>query len=197
MLRRDVQRLDRRQQAVAAGLVDGVLPLSQLIAKLNADHAERLTSMSITRESLAAEAPELLAQIQAEAAAAERARIQAVEAQALPGHEALIAALKFDGKTSGAEAAVAILAAERKARGTAAAALAAEAPQPVPQLAAAALDPKPAAEDESQPIEERAKAAWDATPALRSEFGTLTAYTAWRKADAAGRIRQLRSRAAA
>ena len=185
------------QQAVAAGLVDGVLPLPQLIAQLNADHAERHLNMSttkITREALAAEAPELLAQLLAEGAAAERARIAAVEAQALPGHEALIATLKADGKTTGAEAAVAVLAAEKKARGTAAAALAADAPKPVPQLAAAAVEPKAAAEDESLPLEDRAKAAWEASPAVRAEFGSLAAYTAFRKADATGRVRVLRTR---
>lgn len=185
------------QQAVDAGLVDGVMPLTALIAKLNADRQERLDSMKITRASLAAEAPDLLAEIQAEAAAAERARIQAVEAQSLPGHEAVIAALKFDGKTSGAEAAVAILAAERKTRSTAAAQLAADAPQPVPQAAAKAVEPAPAAEDESAPIEDRAKATWEASPAVRAEFGSLAAYTAFRKADAGGRVRVLRTRAAA
>jgi len=125
------------QQAVAAGLVDGVVTLSALIDKLNADRASASHSpraitttwkgtaaMTITRDQLAADAPELLASLQAEGAAAERARIQAVEAQALPGHAALIAALKFDGKTTGPEAAVAVLQAERSARGTAAAALA-------------------------------------------------------------------------
>ena len=44
----------------------------------------------------------------------ERDRIKAVEAQALPGHEALIGELKFDGKTTGEQAAVRILQAERQ-----------------------------------------------------------------------------------
>lgn len=62
---------------------------------------------------------------------AERARIRAVEAQALPGHEALIADMKFDGKTTGPEAAVRILAAEREKGGAMLAQLAADAPAPV------------------------------------------------------------------
>ncbi len=49
-------------------------------------------------------------------AKAERERIQAVEAQFLPGHEDLIAKLAFDGKTTGEQAAVAVLAAEKKKR---------------------------------------------------------------------------------
>lgn len=47
----------------------------------------------------------------AEGAKAERERIQAIEALARPGHDALIKEMKFDGKTSGPEAAVRILAA--------------------------------------------------------------------------------------
>lgn len=48
-----------------------------------------------------------------EGAKAERERIQAVQAQSMPGHEALIEQLKFDGKTTGPEAAVQVLAAEK------------------------------------------------------------------------------------
>jgi signal peptide peptidase SppA len=47
----------------------------------------------------------------AEGAKAERERIQAIEALARAGHEALIKEMKFDGKTTGPEAAVRILAA--------------------------------------------------------------------------------------
>lgn len=49
----------------------------------------------------------------AEGAKAERERIQAVEAALLPGHEKLIAELKFDGKTSGPEAAQKVVEAEK------------------------------------------------------------------------------------
>jgi hypothetical protein len=51
-------------------------------------------------------------------AEAERKRIQDVEAQLLPGHEALIAQLKGDGKTTGAEAAVQVINADRVLRET-------------------------------------------------------------------------------
>lgn len=46
-------------------------------------------------------------------ATAERTRIQAVLAQSLAGHEALIQTLAFDGTTTGPEAAVQVLSAER------------------------------------------------------------------------------------
>ena len=48
-----------------------------------------------------------------EGADAERQRILDVEAQTLPGHEALIATLKADGQTSGPQAAAQVLSAER------------------------------------------------------------------------------------
>lgn len=70
----------------------------------------------------------------AEGAKTERERIQAVEAQALPGHDKLIATLKFDGKTSGPEAAVAVLKAEREAQGKVKADLKSDAPAPVTQI---------------------------------------------------------------
>jgi len=55
-------------------------------------------------------------EVQEESAKAERERIQSVEAQSMPGHEALIQDLKFDGKTSGEQAAVQILQAEKALR---------------------------------------------------------------------------------
>jgi ClpP class serine protease len=45
----------------------------------------------------------------------ELARIQAIEAVAMPGHEALVATLKADGKTTAPEAAVAIIKAQQQA----------------------------------------------------------------------------------
>lgn len=72
---------------------------------------------NLTREALERDHAALYGQIRSEAlaegATQERARIQAVRAQALPGHDALIETLAFDGKTTGPEAAAAVLAAER------------------------------------------------------------------------------------
>jgi signal peptide peptidase SppA len=78
-------------------------------------------------------------------AAAERDRIAAVRAQTLPGHEALVESLAFDGKTTGPEAAMAVMAAERARIAGAAAAHAADAPQAAPHSAAPA-DTKPTAQ---------------------------------------------------
>lgn len=193
------------EQAIAAGLADGFSTLDQLIVQLNRDRtasparapstSKGVPSMTITREQLAAEAPELLSQLQAEGAAAERTRIQAVESALIPGHEALIASMKFDGKTSGGDAALAVNAAERALRQKAGAQLGADAPKPVPQEPTPPVE-KQAKEDPSLPIEERCKAAWESDGAIRAEFGTLGAYTAFRRAEEAGRVRQLGKRAA-
>lgn len=100
-------------------------------------------------ETLKAEHPELVQAIVAEAtesmtaavdaahaagAASERDRIAAVRATAIPGHEALIEQLAFDGSSTAADAALAIIGAEKSLRGAAAAALDAEAPPVVPAI---------------------------------------------------------------
>lgn len=79
----------------------------------------------------AAENPEAAGLLRAEGAAGELARVNAVRAQAIPGHEALVEKLAADGKTTGPEAAMAVLAAERGARQAQAQARADDAPPPV------------------------------------------------------------------
>lgn len=158
------------RQAIDAGLVDGVSTLDDLVAALSGGAYTRRRAlaqatagdapaaassetpdtgvMQMDLDTLRKDHPDLCAQLEAAGAERERARIQAVEAQTLPGHEALIAGLKFDGKTSGPEAAAAVLAAEREQRGKALANLGADAP---PVLRAAPLDvTKPAAAAEPQ-----------------------------------------------
>lgn len=104
-----------------------------------------------TTEALAATYPALVQQIRetahAAGATAERDRITAVRAQSLPGHEALIDKLAFDGKTTGPEAAVAVLSAVRTATAGAAAAHFADAPRganPSPTHSGAAGSDAPA-----------------------------------------------------
>jgi hypothetical protein len=80
-------------------------------------------------------------------AEAERKRIQDVEAQCIPGHEKLIAELKYDGKTTGPEAAVKVLAAEKEARTGYLKNMKEGAPKIVDQPAAGAGEPLPAEGD--------------------------------------------------
>lgn len=147
-------RLFVGRQAVDAGLVDGVSTLDELIDQLNQDRGRgpsgssragvaRLSHvsthvnnpkeqpMSMTKEQVAKDHPEIAAAFRADGASAERERIQAIEATAVKGHETLIATLKFDGKSTAGDAALAILAAEQQQRAAAAAAAANEAPAPV------------------------------------------------------------------
>lgn len=126
-------------------------------------------------------------------ATAERQRIKDVEAQHMPGHEALIASLKFDGKTTGAEAAVQVLNAERGKLGAHAAKLAADAPKPVPH--AAVPEGAVAAEgNDEQSMEARIKATWDKDASIRAEFGAFDTYKAYAMAEALGHVKTLGKR---
>lgn len=146
------------QQAIDAGLVDGVSTLDGAIARVKQLAAGAAVKPTLTpkaegetmdRESILASHPEIAEGFRAEGATAERERILGVEAQAMPGHETLIASLKADGKTSPAEAAMQILAAEKTKLGAQATQLSSDAPAPV-QHAAAPLDAELSAEGDSR-----------------------------------------------
>lgn len=126
-------------------------------------------------------------------ASAELQRIKDVEANALPGHEALITTLKFDGKTTGAEAAVKVLGAERQKQANALAGITSEAPVPAPSAPAPTAPVAPKADAS---IEERTKAEWDKDSNLRAEFGTYDTYLAYAKANDSGKVRRLGPKAA-
>jgi hypothetical protein len=148
---------------------------------------ENNTPAPITVETLKAGNPEIVAALLAEGAKAERDRIQSVLAQAMPGHEAMLQQLAFDGKTTGPEAAVAVLAAEKKIRSNAAQNLRSDAVPPV----APAPAPEPnVAENMNLPLEDRCKAKWQGSPELRAEFGNqFDRYMAFAKAEEAGIVR--------
>lgn len=156
------------------------------LATLRAEHPDLVSALVAEATAGLISPADLQAQIDA-AATAERTRIQAVEAQLIPGHEALIAALKFDGKTSGDQAAAAVLAAEKGARATALAALEGGA-----NPAVGAVDPPAgsSAVDPNAPIEDRAKAEWDKDSDLRAEFGNkFESYLAYASKAETGRAR--------
>lgn len=123
------------QQAVDAGLVDGIATLEETISMLNDRAASSravitvpavasmdsppspaMIPMTPTAEAAAwaADHPEAAAILRAEGAAAECERVAAVRSMALPGHEALIEQLATDGRTTGSEAAMLVNAAERQ-----------------------------------------------------------------------------------
>jgi hypothetical protein len=146
--------------------------------------------MPITIASLTAEAPALLAEIQtaakAEGANAERERIKGVLAQSLPGHEAIVQKLAFDGSTNPDQAAVAVLAAERAMRASAVQDLHADAVPPVP---APAAPPAPKA-----PEQPTTKEAFEADKALVAEFGDWDTYNAYLAATERGLVRILKNK---
>lgn len=133
------------QQAIDAGLADGVMSLEDLIAALETNPAsvtrvpgarnngkpststrtptttqqpQQKGKTAMTPEEIKAQFPDAFNAIHTEGhqagAAAERARIQGVRAQSMPGHEALIEKLAFDGHTTGEQAAVALVSAMRE-----------------------------------------------------------------------------------
>ena len=126
--------------SAAAGAAAAGASLSEDAPVLHVDQStttkENSMPETLTREALERDHAALYGQLRtellAEGATQERARIQAVRAQSLPGHEALIEKLAFDGKTTGEQAAVAVLAAERGTVAAAASAHAADAPPAAP-----------------------------------------------------------------
>ena len=108
--------------------------------------------------------------VEEDKAAAERARIQGVLAQSIPGAESLVQDLAFDGKTTPEQAAVAVHAFHLRTLQGQAAALAEGASKPVPAAAAASSD-----EDTSAGLQ----AKWDRLhPAVKSAHGSFEAYSA-------------------
>lgn len=154
---------------------------------------EKTPAAAVTVESLRADHPAIVEELLAAGAAAERERIKAVSEQCMPGHEALIEGMKYDGKTTGPEAAVAVLRAEKAIRLAAGDKLRVDAIAPMPAALAPEVEMAPGQEDERLPIEDRAKGTWDISPDVRAEFqGKYDRYLAYRKAEIAGRFKILK-----
>lgn len=201
------------KSAVEAGMADRIGSLEGLLTELAgpASTGTRSATMTMTKkgpvtvsttaelqnavkaghtiDEISVAEPDLAA-VRAEGAAAERERIQSVESQAIPGHEKLIAALKFDGKTTGPEAAVQVLQAERAQRGKQVSAMVEDAGQV--SVPAAAAPAAPDTVDKTLPLEERCAAEWRASPELRAEFDDLDQYTAYARANESGKVRVLK-----
>jgi len=198
-------------EAVALGMADKVGTLETLLSDLsktaspssfgvskmqNATNTNTTNTTvlaiiaALTIESLRADNPALFAAVLAEGAKTERDRIASIEAQALPGHEALLASLKADGKSTGGDAAMQILAAERAKLASMAASLRAEAPAPVPHALTPSHEASSAEHD--QPLEVRCRNQWEQSAALRQEFSTLETYISFERAQAAGHAKIFR-----
>lgn len=184
------------EQAVLAGMADEVGSLESVIAGLASNKQEVFAvsnqasekTQEITADFISANHPAIAEQFRSEGAASvdvdaakkegaksERERIKSVEAMAMPGHEELIAGLKFDGETTGEQAAVKVLAAEKAVVGDRSASL-------------KDLDEAPSAvEDAPEPV---AKDDWDSNESLRAEFNNnKESYEAFKSAESKGLIK--------
>ena len=195
------------EEAVRLGMADRVSTLEEVIAGLSGANQKgaymdlKATAApaadqkpAITLDYLKANHADLVAAIRTDAitagATAERERIQSVMGQSLPGHEALIKTLAFDGKTTGPEAAVAVLGAEKSARQGTLTQIRTEGPKPLPQP----TGPETAALD-NLPVEERCKAKWDQSAELRAEFSNkFGTFLAYEKAVESGTVRVLKGK---
>lgn len=101
------------------------------LEKLKQEHPDLVAALTAEAQT---GMEEKLTAAQAKGAADERQRISDVRAQLIPGHEALVEKMAFDGKSTGADVAMAIIGAEKTLRANAAAALAEDAPPPVPAV---------------------------------------------------------------
>ena len=155
--------------------------------------------MSINREQLAADAPDLLESLKAEGRAEENARVKGCFGASILGYEDLARSLALDGKTSPGEAALAINAAHNADLQAARNKAEKGGPAPLPSTG----DPAAAeAEAQRKKAEEEAarkkagssdpKTAWDSDANLRAEFGNdYAAYEAFAKAEQSGQARIL------
>lgn len=120
------------EKAVSAGMADRIGSFESIIAGQSGEKEvfampdKKMDAPEITRQYLAENHPDIVAEIEADAsvtaraegAKSERDRIQSVYDQEMPGHTALINKLAMDGHTTGQEAAVQVVAAEKASRET-------------------------------------------------------------------------------
>lgn len=129
------------------------------------------------------------AEAEKKGAETERARIQAVKAQLIPGHEALIEKAMFDGETTGEKAALLIVQAEKSKREEKLHDLEEDGkdvrvttPEPGDGSSSAA---------DQRPVEEKAKAEWEKSATVRAEFGNdFDVYLAYLKNEENVRIKR-------
>lgn len=194
--------------AIAAGMADQLGSLESVIAQLASGKNQiksktgKTTMNDITRDTIASDYPDIAKALtddgyaagliagRAQGAEAERNRIQGIEALAMPGHDALIAQLKFDGATTAAEAALQIIAAEKQTRTAMAAKIVADTPPPVPHATPAFAD---GGDDDNVHLTGPAKweHEWDSSAALQAEFKTRGAYVAYQAAFEKGLVRKM------
>lgn len=125
--------------AVAVGMADEIGTLETLLASFDGRRTGGLMTTdttALTLDTLRANHPQIYQAALAEGARAELARVLEVQAQLVPGHEALVAECVSDGKTTGPQTAVRILAAEKAQRAAMLEKIRGKAAPPVPHATA-------------------------------------------------------------
>ena len=182
-------------QAQTRGLIDHIATFEETIYNMSTGVWPMSTAkpekVEMTLAELRAAHPELCALIANEAATTECLRIQGCEDATLPGYEALVAGLKFDGKSTGGDIALAIIAKEKELKTKALTSLENDAPnvvklEPAPVVEATATNP-------NLPVEDRAKAEWDkGGKELQASYaGNFEWYLAALKAEESGKVKIL------
>ncbi len=157
---------------------------------LKAEHPEVFEAVKKLGEAEAKETVDVDA-VKQESRTAETSRIKSVKDQLIPGHEALIETLMFDGETTGDQAAAAVVAAEKANRDKKLETFQTDGPSPVDSTEPVQPEPETSANDE-RPLEEVAKETWDKDAKLRAEFqDNFDAYLAYEKNSKAGNARIL------
>lgn len=154
---------------------DSIMDLKDLKAK----HPELVAE--ITKEATAGHA-DAIAAARAEGVSAESDRIKSVHAQMFPGHEDIVNAAMFDGKSQAGDVAMQINAANIEAQAKAGQDLSNDAPPAVPEPAGA--PPKAKKVDKNAPLADRVQAEWDGDEKIRAEFfGKYDSYLAFRERE--------------
>jgi len=145
----------------------------------------------VTAVQLTAAFPALCSEIALSAATAERTRILGIEANAMPGHEKLVTAMKTDPTVTPDQAAGRIIAADK--------ALRAGELRAIEDVETVTGGVKPAAVSGGhQPAPETAntvegwKAEWSKSADLKAEFETAEQYAVFKEAETNGRVKILR-----
>lgn len=185
------------KEAMRRGMIDHVASLETTINNMatgvwpmsKANEPQPTQPVAMTVEKIKADHPEIAQALIQEGAESERKRIQACEEAGLAGHEAIVNAMKYDGKSQAGDVAVAIVAAEKKLRTDHLAASRSSAPQPVPLAAVPAVEKESPTIDKSKPVDQWAKDVWESDASIRAEFGSLENYVAYEKAMATGSVK--------
>lgn len=172
----------------------GMMAAVALAAGLNEVAA---ADIAVDAAFLSTHFPDLVSGFKTEGATAERERIAAIDAAALPGHEALVAKAKAEGMTAG-DFALAVVAAERSARASMAASLDTDEAtlkglrsEPANGVATKTPQDQPALTGEAL-----WKSEFAASQKLQGEFASEEGYLAFKRAEARGGIKVMSPRTA-